>query len=398
MTEILKYLLKYEEKWCSAMGYFNPYLDPFKYHLTNKMPIYDIECYNKYPYFRHVYDKLWIVKSQSLKGGKLEELTSLSSKKINQIVKYPIFIKPRWGHLSATSKNCFKINNTEELNKYKQYHHMIWSEFINGTEGMTDYILLNGKIIYQLTYIYSEKQNGFTDEWKLVSPLSTPPINITEWVENNMRNFTGVVNAQYRNNKIIEISLRLARGGAYILSTKNEALIKNINNIFINQFWDFSLHHKMNFKPFYVFKSYTKIPIICLFPQSILDLIIKKYTSFPFYEYYFEPAGNEGTVFLQFMDDNFEKGMKTKKKTENLFNILQTFMYVLISLAILQFFLYKSAYNYPIIIIVFILWALRFLNPISTNYNLCKTQKQLIFNEGPPKDITKIDDIETFTI
>ena len=75
--------------------------------------------------------------------------------------------------------------------------------------------------------LYSDKQNGFSDDWKLVSPALTPPVNVVEWVNINMTEFTGIVNAQYRDAKIIEIGLRLARGGAYIISTQNEALIKN---------------------------------------------------------------------------------------------------------------------------------------------------------------------------
>ena len=58
MSAIFKYLLKYEEPWCSAMGYFNPYIDKFTTHLTNKMPFYDKECYERYPRFKNVYDKL----------------------------------------------------------------------------------------------------------------------------------------------------------------------------------------------------------------------------------------------------------------------------------------------------------------------------------------------------
>ena len=113
MTDLFKYLLNYEETWCKKMGYFNPYIDKFTTHLTNKMPFYDGECYKRYPRFKRVYDKLWVVKSQGLIGGRLEKLKGKEDK-----VVYPIFIKPRWGHLSASSKNCFKVNDADELKKY----------------------------------------------------------------------------------------------------------------------------------------------------------------------------------------------------------------------------------------------------------------------------------------
>ena len=278
MSTIINKLLQYEQTWCKIMGYFNPYIDPFKYHLTSNMPVFDGKAYEKYPEHKFVYDKLWIIKSQGLMGGKLKDVRGKEDK-----YAYPMFIKPRWGHLSASSKNCFKINNASELKKYSHFEHMIWSEFIDANEGMTDYVLLNGKIVHQITYIYSDKQNGFTDDWKYISSTSKPPTNITEWVNRHMTNYTGIVNVQYRDTKIIEIGLRLARAGAYILSTQNGHLIKNINRIFDKQSWDFSLQNKLNFKPFYVFKCYTTLPIVYLFPQKVLDYLVKGHTHQTFY-------------------------------------------------------------------------------------------------------------------
>jgi len=373
----IKNLLKYEESWCKTMGFFNPYLDPFKNHLTNKVPIYDKHAYKIYPHHNQVYDKLWISKTQQLNCGKLEELNGTENS-----MTYPIFIKPRWGHLSATSKNCFKIKSVDELKKYSNYKNMMWSEFIDGTEGMTDYIVLNGNIVHQITYIYSDKQNGFSEEWKFISPQSEPPINITDWVNEHMRNFTGIVNVQYRKNKIIEVGLRLARGGAYIINTDNNALITNINNVLANKFWDFSLQNEMKFQPYYSFKCFTRIPIIYIFPQYVIDLIARSQTKQPFYEYYFEPVGKEGTVFFQFMHEDFNKGIEVKKRIEFLFNTAQIVMFLLIIIAILMIFS-TFKYKYIFSLIVLLLFLTRYLNPISVNHGLYKAQKQSIFGTGP---------------
>ena len=384
----IKNLLKHEEKWCNFMGYFNPYLDPFKNHLTDKVTIYDKAAYYKYPEHNYVYDKLWVAKSQNLNCGELEELKG----KENSIT-YPIFIKPRWGHLSATSKNCFKIHNSDDLKKYSNFKYMMWSDFIDGTEGMTDYILLNGNIVHQITYVYSDKQNGFTEEWKLISPHSEPPTVITEWVKEHMRNYTGIVNMQYRNDKIIEVSLRFARGGAYIINTDNKALLANIHNVVANNFWDFSLQHKMKFKPYYSIKCFTTLPIIYIFPQHVLDFLVKSQTSHGFYEYYFEPAGKEGTVFLQFMHDDLEKGLAAKKRIEFIFNAAQIIMTILIIIAIIVLFS-KFKYKYVFSLAVLGIFLTRYLNPIVANYNLYKAQKQSIFGDGPTNDPN--EEVETF--
>lgn len=389
MSNVFKYLMKYEEKWCSTMGYFNPYLDNFTIHLTNKMPFYDKGCYERYPRFKYVYDKLWIVKSQGLAGGRLEKLEGKHDK-----VVYPIFIKPRWGHLSASSKNCFKVNDADELKKYVGYKNMMWSEFIDATECMTDFVLLNGKIVHQITYQYSDKQNGFSDDWKLVSPDLKPPANIVEWVKTHMTDYTGIVNAQYRDNKIIEISLRFARGGAYIISTRNEALIKNINTIFLHKTWDYNLTEEMKFKPFYVYKCFTQLPIVYIFPQKIVDWYIKSKTNYPFYEYYFEPTGSSGMVFFQFMDDDFERGMKTKKEIEKIFDIAQIIMYALICILIYVLGSTELKHRYLVAFFILFIFLTRFLNPIGSNYKLYKGQKQSIFKEGPDKETE--DDLEPF--
>ena len=208
-----------------------------------------------------------------------------------------------------------------------------------------------------------------------------------------MTEFTGIVNVQYRDAKIIEVGLRLARGGAYLVSTENAALITNINAIFIKKEWKHNLEKEMQFKPFYVFKCFTTLPIVFLFPQKIIDNYMQKKTARPFYEYYFEPVGTSGMVFFQFMDDDFERGMQTKVEIESLFNKAQMVMYALFGLALILLTTQWS-YRYFFFFIVILIFLTRLFNPIMVNYKLYKGQKQAIFKDGPTKE-TEID-IEPF--
>jgi hypothetical protein len=208
-----------------------------------------------------------------------------------------------------------------------------------------------------------------------------------------MKEFTGIVNIQHRDAKIIEVSLRLARGGAYLLSTENPALITNVNNIFLKKEWNHHVEKDMQFKPFYVYKCFTTLPIVYVWPQKIIDGFMEKRSAKPFYEYYFEPVGKSGMVFFQFMDDNFERGMQTKKEMEELFNKSQIVAYVLIALAILLL-LSQWSYRYFFFFIVLLLFLTRLFNPIMVNYKLYKAQKQAIFKSGPTKDTET--DVEPF--
>lgn len=383
---MLKWILLHEEKWCQIMGYKNPYLDPYDHHITSTTVTNDQEAYRKFPENKKVYDKLWIAKTQNLNCGKLEELID-KGKHIN----YPIFIKPRWGHLSAASKHCYKIKNREQLDKYVDYPNMMWSEFIEGTEGMTDILMINGRMVYQLTYKYSDEQNGFSDVWKYISPKTKIPPSIEQWARDNIENHTGFVNIQYRTKneerKIIEVGLRPARGGMYLIGADCPALSKNIYNAIDKQFWDDSLNNEINnFEPYYSYKCFLRLPLIYILPQKMMDSLLNKMTDMPLYEYYFEPVNHEGVVFFQFMHRDHKKGLKIKKNIELLFNLLQIMTIIIFLTILYSLVVFKSKIKYIFVLIFILLWLTRFLTPLYVNYNCYKAYRQMIQGKKSLRD------------
>jgi hypothetical protein len=370
--QYVKSILSYEHKWCKTMGFFNPYVDPFKHFISKNVPDFDYQAFYKYKEHNFVYDKLWVIKSQGLLGGELKDL------KQNDNITLPIFIKPRWGHETASSKNCFKINSWNEIEQYKRIPDMMWSEFIDAKEQMTDYFLINGHIVHQITYIYSDTQNGFIDDWKYISEDSKPIPKITDWVNLHMGGYTGAVNVQYRDDKIIEVGLRLARGGAYILSTKNKYLIENINNVVDKGQWDYTIQEKMSFQSFYSFKCYSPIPVMYVYPQYVMDYIMTKYNSMPFYEYYFEPSGKRGMVVFQFMHTNFDEGMKAKKHIETMIQFAQ-YLFIFLFIASLIMFSYNKIVGILMLIVIGLLFNTRFINPMGVQYQHWKAAKQMIY-------------------
>lgn len=378
---LLKWITKNEEKWCKFMGFNNPYLDPYDHHITNSTITNDQEAYRRFPENRRVYDKLWIAQTQNLECGKLEDL-----KEDRSNITYPIFIKPRWGHLSAASKHCYKIKNEKQLLKYLDYPNMMWSEFIDGREGMTDIITINGRIVYQLTYRYSDKQNGFSDVWKYVSSKTPCPDKIKDWAKNNVENHSGFINIQYRikdgDEKIIEVGLRPARGGMYLIGANNPALSRNVYNAIDKRFWDETLEQDMNFYPYYAYKCFSHIPLLYILPQKIMDFILKRVTDIPLYEYYFEPVNNDGVVFFQFMHKNFEAGLRVKKAIETLFGFIQFFIMIIFLLIIYCIVKINSKYKYLIVLIFIILWTTRFLTPLYVNFNCYKAYRQMFLGKS----------------
>ena len=87
-------------------------------------------------------------------------------------------------------------------------------------------------------------------------------------------------------------------------------------------------------------------------------------------------------LFLQFIDDDFNKGMQTKQKIQTWFNTAQIIAYLLlISFIVVLFFQFKG--KYIAIACIVLLLSTRFLNPMMVNYNLYKAQRQDIFGSGP---------------
>ena len=376
LEQIIKKLFKYDSKWCT---FWNIYRTPFqhtsalKFKWPKELPRFDSEAYKRYPKYRFVYDKLWIAKSQYVKAGKLSHLVKNPNK-----VSYPIFIKPRWGHESASSRGCFKIDSSEMLKEHSDTKDMMWSEFIDGTENMTDFIILKGRIVHQITYVYSEKQHGFTDAWKYLSPYSTPPQEIIEWAESVLSDFTGVANVQYRNNIIVECGLRLARQGAYIKATGNKQLAQNISQVITNHYWNFSNQNSLHFDPIYIFKCYTTYPILYIWSKPFLDYIVTKFTDHPFYEYYFETVGHDGCVYLQFSHTDLNKGLEAKKQIETWFDMTQIIMMIALASAFVLL-IFNNTYTTLLAIIIFVAFLTRFINPFQKTFSSMIAQSQRSF-------------------
>lgn len=369
METLYKYLLKYDEKYCEIMSFFNPYTDPFPIMFNKKIPMFDKQAFLNYPKYNFVYDKLWVCQSQKINCGTLDSINK------NDEINYPIFIKPRWGHMTSSSKNCFKVTCYEKLKKYKKLKNMMWSEYIDGTEMMTDYVLVNGNIVYSITYYYSENQTGYIEKWKYISSDNKSLPTLSKWINKYLSGYSGIVNLQCRNDTIIEVSLRMARGGSYIQSTENENIIKLINNIYDNNNNNIVNNKLLDFKPYYAFKCYTSFPIMYIYPQYFIDFIMFLFGSKDFYEYYFEPNGNDGMVFFQFYHNDYKKGTMCSNIMVYLIILIQIIL-ILILFIILYSFLIYNKINYLLITVFVVIFFTQYLNPISVHYNWYKLRKQ----------------------
>jgi hypothetical protein len=358
-----------DKVYCNILGIFNPY-NAMPYRLDLSFPRYDGGAFKKNPNYNFVYDKLFVAKSQHMKAGELQELRPKTTK-----IDYPIFIKPRYGHKTASSKYCYKIKNREQLVKHFNKPDMMWSEFVDATEGMTDFVVVDGHIVYQLSYVYSDKQYGFADVWKKIDPSTQPPPEIVQWVSKYFTAYTGPVNVQYRDTSIIEVGLRFARSGMYIESCGSKALVEDINEMNRTKVWPNRRPEEYGFEPFYSFKCWSPIPVLYLIPQHILDFILRRNDAMPFYEYYFEPTGGSSTVFFQFLHHDFEKGMKLKAIIERLCLIFNILIILILVVGIVM----AVTTGCPIVLFVaLVLYLTSFDNSLIVIIHQFKNQKQFI--------------------
>lgn len=358
-------LVQYDKSYCAFLRIKNPY-SLLSHRISSKIPKFDHPAFDQNPKHQFVYDKLFIAQSQGMRCG---ELTGVPPADL------PVFIKPRYGHKTASSRDCYKITKAADFLPHLKKPNMMWSEFVDATEGMTDFVLVQGQIVYQLSYVYSKKQNGFADDWKYISPETKPPVEIVQWVLLHMTGYTGAVNVQYRDVKIIEVGLRFARSGMYLESTENADLINAINQVPATGTWDHKHDDKLGFKPFFSFKCWSPTPVCYLLPQYVLDGILYAGGSMPFYEYYFEPTGTHTLIFFQFMHRDFEKGMQVKRLIEQAMLAANGLVVVLLVCGVFMYFRFNKS---AVLWFALLLLATTLFNSLEIISKMVKNQSQFI--------------------
>ena len=134
----------------------------------------------------------------------------------------------------------------------------------------------------------------------------------------------------------------------------------------------------MKFQSFYSFKCYSTIPIIYVYPQYVMDYVMKKHNCMPFYEYYFEPSGKTGMVAFQFMHKNFDEGMNAKRHIETMI-IFSQYLFLFLFIIGLILFSINKIFGLIVIIFIGILFNTRFLNPLGVQHQHWKATKQMIY-------------------
>jgi hypothetical protein len=368
INEIIKVIECYEDQWDLLHGLKESYS---KTKLSATMPKNDYEAYYNNIDHQYIYDKLWVANSQHIQSGKMADLL----RKTPEYINYPIVIKPRWGHLSNKNRHIYKINSFEELKRFRHLKDMIWTDYFEGSEETTDFLIRDGKIIHNITYEHSTKpSNIVSDKWKKIASGIKPPAQINNWVETHMKKYTGIFNVQYIGDRIIESSLRFARGGAYIYGIEDNNYVDKINKFIEEDKWE---KQSFEYEPYYAYKCYSYIPLFYLLPNKVMQYIMKINGCKEFNEYYFENNEKSGQVFYQFFHNNFKKGLHTQKTITNLTNFMQIFFISLVVLGIIFLQYPRRRYAASILIpvaLIYITTAQNHLRHFIELFNIHRTR------------------------
>ena len=274
--------------------------------MLSVIPKNDIESYKKYKDYRKYYDRYYLCKLQNMRCGLMNDKPD----------KYPVFVKPKI-NLSGGNKGCKKVKNESEFNRLNN-EELFWSEYLDGKEGSFDLVVYNGEVLYKIHYEIYHRENSYLEDYKKVS--NEGEFIYRDFVREHFRNYSGFLNIQYRNDKIIELSLRLDSGGRFITQGNNKKLIEELNDYY----------KKPRRKEFsevdniYVFKISVLSPFIFIPPKVVLNRIIDVN-----YNYYVD-LGERKSSILNIYVNEYENGRLLQKKLElfyYLYNILLLYLF-----------------------------------------------------------------------
>lgn len=161
---------------------------------TDQLAWDDFTAWNRYPKYSWVYDKEALAKFTGLLTYDLE-------KEIPDSAYYPYIVKPRT-NFTGLSKDAYVVDSEDEI---EDWEGMIAQKFIEGHQGTADLILLDGVILDKFAFT---THKNFYGEIKLFESNPFLPLSVADTIRKLFGGYTGVVNVEYIEGKVIEIHLR----------------------------------------------------------------------------------------------------------------------------------------------------------------------------------------------
>ncbi len=183
------------------------------------VPTNDLDAYpdNKYNF---VYNKIFLCESQNIKHAPLGIYPE----------EYPVIVKPIINLFGMGWKSKI-VNNEEELDEID--YPCFWMDVFNGDHLSYDVVLVNGVIKYIVCFRGFPGKEGTFDYWETVNV--SLKIDIKKWIKKYMKGYTGCLNFETIDDKIIDCHLRMGD----INQLNDRELMKNIINVYSGKEWEY---------------------------------------------------------------------------------------------------------------------------------------------------------------
>lgn len=162
------------------------------------IPTSDEIAWTTNPKHNWVYNKLQVAISQNLPAGPTG----------TDPTTYPVIIKPIT-NLHGGGVGAVLCHNEQQYQEYKSLAGYFWSKYLFGTHYSTDLIVVNGEIMFDVSFIGEKLQLGLFDYWKLAPTNKNTLHKLQAWVTNNLATYTGCLNVETLDDYIIEAHLRM---------------------------------------------------------------------------------------------------------------------------------------------------------------------------------------------
>lgn len=188
------------------------------------VPTDDLDVYEWYPKFQWVYEKLKIAQSQGLLCGTRNEWPA----------KFPVFAKPNI-NLRGMGLSSGTVNTAAQFEALPEGH--MWMPLFKGEHISTDCAIVRGDVKWMRHALGFPWHRGMFTHW-VIENTQRPELNqfLMAWVKQHMADYTGMMNFETIDGKIIEAHLRFADQWCDIYGkTWINALVK----LYADDVWEF---------------------------------------------------------------------------------------------------------------------------------------------------------------
>ena len=163
------------------------------------VPTEDGDAYLLFPKFRWIYNKLLVAESQGLACG----LHGMAPD------RFPVFSKPVYNMRGmGAGSRLFRTQRDYQLNQRPGH---MWMELLKGEHVSTDAAVVDGEPRWWRHVIGKSIDEGMFDYWTVLAE-TRPEIEdyCGAWLRANLRGYTGMVNFETIDARIIEVHLRFS--------------------------------------------------------------------------------------------------------------------------------------------------------------------------------------------